>query len=146
MILSALREMRHVVMVDGGFDPIHHGHIAYFEAAAKLGSPVLCYVRDDNYVSTKHTPFLSEDQRIQVIAAIRHIDYCTVGSEPTSRALEIIKPQMYVKGSDWSLDTLPKEELEICEKWGIKNVFLDTKLDSSTDLLAKFKQGKNNEH
>ena len=64
-----------VAMVDGAFDPLHHGHIAYFKAARELGAPVLCNLASDRYVRTKHRPLLTETQRATVIDAIRYIDY-----------------------------------------------------------------------
>ena len=48
-----------VTMVDGGFDPLHPGHIAYFEAAAALGRPVLCNLCPDEWVARKHPPLLA---------------------------------------------------------------------------------------
>ena len=50
-----------VAMVDGAFDPLHHGHIEYFKAARGLGVPLLCNVASDRYVRTKHPPLLPED-------------------------------------------------------------------------------------
>lgn len=60
-------------MVDGAFDPLHAGHIAYFAAARALGLPVLCNVASDAYVNTKHRPLLPELQRVRVIDALRDI-------------------------------------------------------------------------
>ncbi len=45
-------------MVDGGFDPLHGGHIAYFRAARELGRPLLCNLSGDDYVRAKHEPLL----------------------------------------------------------------------------------------
>ena len=47
-----------VTMVDGGFDPLHPGHIAYFRAAEALGLPVLCNISADEWVARKHRPLL----------------------------------------------------------------------------------------
>jgi bifunctional ADP-heptose synthase (sugar kinase/adenylyltransferase) len=49
-----------VAMVDGAFDPVHSGHVAYFEAAALLGVPVLCNPASDRYVEGKHAPVLPQ--------------------------------------------------------------------------------------
>jgi cytidyltransferase-like protein len=126
-----------VAMVDGGFDPLHAGHIDYFRAAAKLGLPVLCNVSGDRYVAMKHAPLLPEDQRIRVIDAIRYIDYTHLSQSTTAETLEQLQPRYYVKGSDWE-GRLPSEEVAVCERAGTEIVFLDTIIDSSSRLLEAF--------
>jgi bifunctional ADP-heptose synthase (sugar kinase/adenylyltransferase) len=73
-----------VTMVDGGFDPIHPGHVAYFEAAAGLGLPVLCNVAPDAWVVRKHRPLLAQADRAVVIDAIRFVAFTHLA--PGSRA------------------------------------------------------------
>ena len=51
-----------VAMVDGAFDPLHAGHVAYFEEATELGVPVLCNLASDRYVEGKHLPFLHAER------------------------------------------------------------------------------------
>jgi len=127
-----------VAMVDGAFDPLHHGHIAYFKAASELGAPVLCNVASDRYVRTKHRPLLSETQRATVIDAIRYIDYVHIYEIDTETVLRQLRPRYYVKGSDWRDRGLPPEQDVICREHGIGIVYLDTVLDSSSRLLQQF--------
>src|SRR5215510_11627489 len=141
MILSfeQLQEYRHqVAMVDGAFDPLHHGHIQYFKAARQLGAPVLCNVASDRYVRTKHRPLLTETQRATVIDAIRYIDYVHIYQIDTETVLIQLRPRYYVKGSDWRERGLPPEQAVICRENGIEIVYLDTVLDSSSRLLQQF--------
>ena len=141
MILTfdELASYRHqVAMVDGAFDPLHHGHIAYFKAAHDLGLPVLCNVASDRYVATKHRPLLSETQRATVIDAIRYIDYVHIYEIDTETVLRQLRPKYYVKGSDWRERGLPGEQPVICREHGIEIVYLDTVLDSSSRLLQQF--------
>lgn len=126
-------------MVDGGFDPLHDGHIAYFEAAAGLGAPVLCCLAPDSWVGRKHAPLLSHEARAKVIDAIRHIDYTYPAQEPTMDVLAALEPRFYVKGADWR-GRLPKEEVDLCRERGIEIVFLDTVLDSSSRLLQRYRE------
>jgi cytidyltransferase-like protein len=126
-----------VAMVDGGFDPLHDGHVDYFRAAAELGSPVLCNVSSDRYVETKHPPLLRDEQRVRLIDAIRHVDYVHLSHRPTAEVLRDLRPRMYVKGSDWE-GRLPKEEIAICQHLGIEVVFLDTVRDSSSRILDDY--------
>ena len=140
MILTfdELAQHRHqVAMVDGAFDPLHHGHIAYFKAARELGSPVVCNVASDRYVRTKHQPLLTETQRATVIDAIRYIDYVHIYQIDTETVLRQLRPKYYVKGSDWRDRGLPGEQPVICREHGIEIVYLDTVLDSSTRILQQ---------
>ena len=141
MILSfeQLAHYRHqVAMVDGAFDPLHHGHIAYFKAARELGLPVLCNVASDRYVATKHRPLLTETQRATVIDAIRYIDYVHIYQIDTETVLRQLRPRYYVKGSDWRARGLPPEQIAICAEFGIEIAYLDTVLDSSSRLLQRY--------
>ena len=125
-------------MVDGAFDPLHHGHIEYFKAARELGVPVLCNVASDRYVRTKHRPLLTETQRAAVIDAIRYIDYVHIYQIDTETVLRQLRPRYYVKGSDWRERGLPPEQDVICREHGIEIVYLDTVLDSSSRLLKDY--------
>jgi cytidyltransferase-like protein len=127
-----------VAMVDGGFDPLHDGHVRYFEAAAELGAPVLCNVSPDSWVARKHAPLLSHDQRAYVIDAMRAITYTHVSSIETLEVLEILRPRYYVKGADWR-DRLPEAQVQACARHGVEVVILDTPMNSSSGLLASYR-------
>ena len=130
-----LKEHRHqFAMVDGGFDPLHAGHIAYFSAAAALGAPVLCNVASDRYVTRKHPPLLPEEQRLKIVASLSTINHVHLNKHDTETILGQLQPKYYVKGKDWE-GRLPDEQVKICAKLGIEVVYLDTVLDSSTRLL-----------
>ena len=126
-----------VAMVDGGFDPLHAGHIAYFREAATLGAPVLCNLASDAYVAAKHRPLLSQDERATLIDAIRYIDYVHPSQTTTEAVLRMLRPRFYVKGEDWR-ERLPDEERSICEEFGVELVFLDTVRNSSTRILEEY--------
>jgi cytidyltransferase-like protein len=127
-------------MVDGCFDPVHSGHLLYFEEAAKLGYPVLCNVACDDYVKIEKSraTLLPESQRarlldsIEVISAV-HINYTT-----TADVLDKLKPAKYVKGSDWKIKGLPEDQKNYCTMNGIAIVYLDTVIDSSSGIVDKF--------
>ena len=126
-----------VTMVDGGFDPLHAGHVAYFEAAAGLGLPVLCNVSSDEYVGRKHPPFLAHGERGAIIDAIRFVDYTHLSRATTNEVLQLLQPRYYAKGADWR-GRLPDEELATCRERGIEVVYLDTVVDSSTAVLERY--------
>jgi bifunctional ADP-heptose synthase (sugar kinase/adenylyltransferase) len=126
-----------VAMVDGGFDPIHDGHVRHFAAAAALGAPVLCNLSPDSWVAGKHVPLLSQEQRAAIIDAFRHIAYVHLASEATVDVLRALRPRFYVKGDDWR-GRLPGDEVAVCDEVGIEVVYLDTVVNSSTRILAGY--------
>jgi cytidyltransferase-like protein len=128
-----------VAMVDGGFDPLHPGHIAYFHEAASLGLPVLCNVSSDDWVRRKHVPVLTQEERGELIDAIRWIDYVHLASTTTNEVLRSLRPRMYVKGADWR-DRIPAEERETCAELGIEVVYLDTVTSSSSRIIERYQE------
>src|SRR5438552_6834974 len=126
-----------VAMVSGGFDPIHDGHVEHFRQAASLGLPVLCNVSPDQIVGEKHVPLLAQAQRARVIDALRYIDLTYPAPGETVDVLHELRPRFFVKGSDWR-DRLPSEEIDACERYGIEVVYLDTVVNSSSEILKKF--------
>src|SRR4029079_11865046 len=104
-----------VAMVDGAFDPLHAGHISYFEGAAKLGVPVLCNLAPDRYVEGKHFPSLPQKDRASLIDALKPIRYVQSHSFDTETVLRELRPKYYVKGKDWE-GKLPKDQMRICKE------------------------------
>ena len=126
-----------VAMVDGSFDPLHDGHIAYFRGAAEFGIPVLCNVASDSWTVTKHQVLLSQVQRGAVIDAIRYISFVHLSSISTLEVLKLLKPRFYIKGNDWiARGGVPQEEQEACKSFNIEVKYLDTVTNSSTRLLS----------
>lgn len=126
-----------VAMVDGGFDPIHNGHVEHLAAASALGAPLLCNVSSDDWVGRKHPPLLTQRQRGRVIDAFGMVDYTHLSQTSTEEVLRVLAPRYYVKGADWR-DRLPEGELAVCAAEGVEVVYLDTVLDSSTALLRTY--------
>jgi D-beta-D-heptose 7-phosphate kinase/D-beta-D-heptose 1-phosphate adenosyltransferase len=126
-----------VAMTDGGFDPLHAGHVAYLAAAAALGAPVLCNVSGDHWVGRKHPPLLPEQERVVVVDAIRHVTYTHLSRTSTEAILDALRPRYYVKGQDWR-DRLPPAQVDLCARHGIEIVFVDTVRNSSTRLLETY--------
>lgn len=68
--------MRTVVVVSGGFDPLHSGHIAYFREAKKLGEILIAGVNSDEWlVRKKGKAFLPLNERIEIVSAIKYVDH-----------------------------------------------------------------------
>jgi len=124
------------VMVDGSFDPLHDGHIAYFRAAFQIGLPVLCNLSSDRVTELKHPVLLPQAQRSEVLDVIRYITYVHPSQNSTRDVLEQLRPSVYAKGDDWrERGGVPLEEQQTCERFGIRIVYLNTVLNSSTRLI-----------
>ncbi len=143
MIISTDRLADHrraVTMVDGAFDPIHDGHVGYFEAAAALGLAVLCNVSPDGYVALKHPPLLDQGARGRVIDALRPISFTHLSRTTTNEVLRALVPRYYAKGADWR-GRLPDQELSTCAELGIEIVYLDTVVASSSAIVDRLLAG-----
>jgi len=129
-----------VAMVDGCFDPLHVGHVEYFKQAKKLGLPLFCNMRSDQYIrnTKKRNTILPEKQRANLIDSLKYIDYVYICDTSTADTLSSLIPRFYVKGDDWKKRALPEEEQKICHTNNIKIKYLDTVLDSSTNIVKKF--------
>jgi len=128
-----------VTMVSGGFDPLHPGHLAYVRAAAGLGAPVLCNVSSDEWVARKHVPLLTQAERIQLLDALELVEYVHAEQGTTGEVLALLRPRYFAKGADWE-GRLPEDELAVCAEHGVEIVFLDSVVDSSTEVLRRFKE------
>lgn len=132
-----------LAMVDGSFDPIHEGHIAYFAGAAESGLPVLCNVAPDEWTESKHRALLTQSQRGIVLDSIRYISFVHLSAISTRSVLELLRPSIYFKGSDWlARGGVPEAEQVLCQSLGIEIRYLDTFLNSSSRILSKWTDSK----
>lgn len=121
-------------LVGGGFDPLHEGHVAYFEAAAAFGLPVVCSVDPDSYVQRKHPVLLERSRRLKVLDALRPIAFVYASPGSTAETLAALRPKIFVKGADWR-GRLPAAEVAACEALDIEIRYVDVTLNSSTGLV-----------
>jgi cytidyltransferase-like protein len=128
-------------MVDGGFDPLHAGHVRYLREAAELGDPVLCNVAPDEWVARKHPPLLPQGERGEIVDAVRYVSYTHLSQTTTAAVLEELRPRRYVKGADWRA-RLPQEERDVCARHAIEIVYLDSVTDSSTAVLERYERAR----
>ena len=128
-----------VALVDGVFDPLHPGHLAYFHEAASYGS-LVCAVASDAHVRAKgREPLFDEATRAQMVKAVHPFASVTVKHCSTEELLDRLRPTHYIKGKDWE-DRLPVEQLAVCARHGIQVVYTPTVCDSSTMRLRTWAQ------
>ena len=128
-----------LALVDGSFDPIHDGHIKYFQAASQLGMPVLCNVAPDSWTSSKHKVLLNQEQRGVVLDSIKYLDFVHLSSISTAEVIKLLEPRIYIKGNDWlTRGGIPEIEESLCRNLGIEILYLQTVTNSSSKLLQNW--------
>lgn len=124
-------------MVDGAFDPIHPGHLAYFHVARSFGAPLLVNLCPDRYTATKHPILLPAEDRAVLLNELGLVSYVHVSDKPTVDVLHQLQPKWYVKGEDWR-DQLPDDQIAACVQHGTTIAYAKTEQRSSTALLKQF--------
>ena len=80
-----------VVVATGGFDPIHSGHIAYLEAAAKLGDILIVGINSDAWLTRKKGyPFMPVGERVAIVKALKCVDHTVLFDDSDGSAIEAI--------------------------------------------------------
>ncbi len=128
-----------IVFTNGCFDILHVGHVRYLGAARALGDCLVVGLNSDTSVRRlkgPERPVNEEADRAEVLDALRAVDYVTIFDEPTAAELiEIIRPDVYVKGGDYTIATLP--EAEIVRGYGGRVEFIDLVPERSTTRVIE---------
>jgi cytidyltransferase-like protein len=128
-----------VVLANGVFDILHGGHLKYLKAASKLGWLYVSVTRDRSVNKGPRRPLLGEQDRLQIIKELR----CVNGAilvDSSLEALKKIKPDIFVKGSDY-LGRILQEDLDWCAENNCLIKFTGKPIDSSTKYHALLRQG-----
>jgi rfaE bifunctional protein nucleotidyltransferase chain/domain len=125
---------------NGAFDLLHVGHIRYLEAARQEADRLIVAVNDDASIRAlkgPNRPVLSAEDRAELVAALRAVDYVVIFQEPTvTPLLELLEPDVHCKGTDYTVDTVP--ERETVKAYGGRIAIVgDPKDHSTTELLKR---------
>ena len=122
---------KRLVVTNGCFDLLHVGHVTYLETARQQGDALLVGVNGDGGVRQlkgPDRPVNSQDDRAAVLAALESVDGVCIFAESTAtRFLAAARPEIYVKGGDYTLDTLNQEERHTVEQAGGKIVIMPSR-------------------
>lgn len=137
------RSGQKIVFTNGCFDILHAGHVRYLAAAKKLGDCLVLGLNTDasvRRIKGELRPINNELDRAEVIGALKSVDYVVLFDEPTADAiLSKIKPAIYAKGGDYTLDTLP--EASTVQAYGGCVEFIDVvEGRSTTNIVEKIKK------
>ena len=109
-----------IVATNGCFDILHIGHVRSLQKAKSLGDILIVGLNSDSSVKKlkgKDRPINSEKNRAEILTALSCIDFVSIFNEDTAeKFLEIVKPNIYVKGGEYNVDILP--EAKIVKKYG----------------------------
>lgn len=115
LVLQHKNEGKKIVFTNGCYDILHIGHIQCFQESKKLGDLLIVAVNSDRSVGVlkgPSRPIVPEEERAELIAAMESVDYVTIfDQEDPLELISAIKPDILVKGGDWSLETIVGREL-----------------------------------
>ena len=139
--------MNKVIIVSGYFNPIHRGHLEYFEMAKQQGDKLWVIVNNDLQRELKGSKeFQKEDERLEIVRAIRTVDNAIISIDKDRTVIESIRmihsdigldyDLAFANGGDQNNDSIP--EYNICKELGISLIDgLGNKIQSSSWLLKQ---------
>lgn len=111
-----------VVFTNGCFDILHPGHVTYLRQAAELGDALIVALNSDASVQALKgptRPILKQDERVMILSGLEAVTWVTVFDEQTVETLlRDLQPDIWVKGGDYTLDTLNRAERDTCLAYG----------------------------
>lgn len=133
-----------IVFTNGCFDVLHAGHVRYLTKARAMGDFLVIGLNSDDSVRRlkgNGRPINTEDDRAEVLDALRAVDAVTIFGEPTAEALiAMVRPDVYVKGEDYTLETLP--EAKIVQEYGGRVEFVPlAEGRSTTNVIERIRSG-----
>lgn len=138
--------MKKIVITSGYFNPLHIGHINLIREAKKLGDFLVVVVNNDKQVKIKGSiPFMPEQERIEIVKALRYADEVMLSVDKDGTQAESLKfiankykgELCFAKGGDRNAGNLPESETKVCNEFNIKiiNGVGGDKVQSSSWLL-----------
>ena len=131
-----------VVFTNGCFDILHAGHVRYLAKARSYGDCLVLGMNTDASVQRikgPTRPINNQVDRAEVAGALKSVDYVVFFDEPTAEELiQEVHPDVYVKGGDYTLETLPEGRIVLGYGGSVELVKL-VEGRSTTDVIAKIK-------
>lgn len=128
-----------VVATNGCFDILHVGHVRYLQKTKTFADYSIVLLNSDKSVRSikgEGRPINNENDRAEILCALSCVDYVVMFDEDSPRnLLDEIKPDVYTKGADYTMETLP--EADIMRKNNTKVEFIDFVAGKSTTNIIK---------
>jgi rfaE bifunctional protein nucleotidyltransferase chain/domain len=133
---------RTIAFANGCFDVLHVGHVRYLAGAAAQADRLVVAVNDDDSVKGLKgagRPVLSAADRAEIVGALDGVDYVVTFADPNvNRLLELLRPDVHCKGTDYTVDTVP-ERNTVLRYGGRVAIVGDPKDHSTRDLISRIK-------
>ena len=127
------------VVTNGCFDILHVGHIRYLQKTKKYADKLIVMLNSDKSVKAikgEDRPINCEEDRAEILSSLSCVDYVVLFDENSpAKLLDDIKPNVYTKGADYTLESLPERDIVI--KNNIKVEFIDFVQGKSTTNVIK---------
>lgn len=133
-----------VVLIGGVFDVIHSGHIDHLEEAKSLGNYLIVHIASDKRVAQKKgkdRPFMSQEDRSKIVAAIRYVDFVFIENVPhyDQRIIGVLRPDILMLNYEGVTDKVREHIANIDSK--ISLVISDKpKVNHSSKIIEKLKK------
>ena len=140
IVRNGQKEGKTFVATNGCFDILHVGHVRYLQKTKFLADFSIVMLNSDKSVKAikgDSRPINNENDRAELLSALSCVDYVVLFEENSpAKLLEDIKPDIYTKGADYTLDTLPEREIVI--RNNIKVEFIEfVQGKSTTNVINK---------
>lgn len=140
IVRTQQKEGKTFAATNGCFDILHVGHVRYLQKTKSLADYSIVMLNSDKSVKSikgEDRPINCEEDRAELLSALSCVDYVVLFEERSpAKLLEDIKPDIYTKGADYTLETLP--EREIVERNNIKVEFIEfVQGKSTTNVINK---------
>lgn len=139
------KRKKRVVFTNGCFDIIHTGHVRYLNKARALGDILVVGLNSDSSVRTikgPKGPIVPQRERAEILSALESVDYVVIFTSPTPiKLIEAIKPDILVKGADWTAKDIVGGELVKKSGGRIARIKLVSGR-STTDIIKKISRLK----
>ena len=128
------------VVTNGCFDILHVGHVRYLQKTKEFADKLIVMLNSDRSVKAikgDTRPINCEADRAEILSSLRCVDYVVLFDENSpAKLLEDIKPNVYTKGADYTLETLPERDIVIRNNIKVEFIeFVDGK--STTNVIKK---------
>ena len=136
------KEARRIVFTNGCFDLLHSGHVTYLDQARALGDALVLGLNSDASIKRlkgNNRPINNLQERIRILSGLEAVTLMTSFEEDTPiNLLDIIQPDLYVKGGDYTINNLP--EAPVVLGYGGKIEIMPFVQDrSTTNIISKIK-------
>lgn len=140
IVREGQKEGKTFVTTNGCFDILHVGHVRYLQKTKEKADYSIIMLNSDKSVKSlkgENRPINNENDRAEILSSLRCVDYVVLFEEKSpAKLLEDIKPDIYTKGADYTLETLPERDVVI--KNNIKVEFIDfVDGKSTTNIINK---------